>query len=479
MVNGSLETVPDNTVALVGSTVTLRCSTPPQDDPTPRVLWTEFVTNSNGRVISDNRQLLPSHPYAERYSITGDVNDYNLEIRNLTLTDGGRYVCTDVNANPPAQYQGFVELVVMAGDPVCTPLSTITGVLVEDRFYTMECDVRYQGFFPPNMTWTGPGTFNVDNSVTKNDSWSRVSFTAYREIDGGEFVCVTRFVESQEERPPNSASNVPDYVFTFTSGNITVNWGPKEMTIIPRKDFYEVGDVLTCEADARPEPTFVWSNLRTLITEEPGATYTVPADLVNTAQQMRCNARTVVDGSLLTGDSFVDVYVPAVTSPTTPPTTPVPTSPPADSPCNDLTGQWTATNPSAQMCLEVDTRGNILALIRNGTDLFFVTGRGKTVYNDYKHVGFGGIWPAGSTFGVGAFTGECHRCFGNEILLMSGLSRNKQNSPACGQSAGTTLTNIYSFTRYGPPCRGLKELVYKPSEDHIKAMGIPDEYIMM
>jgi len=131
------------------------------------------------------------------------------------------------------------------------------------------------------------------------------------------------------------------------------------------------------------------------------------------------------------------------------------------------------------MCLEVDSKGNILALIRNGTDPFFVTGRGKTVYNDYRHVGVSGQWPEGSTFGVGAFTGECHRCLGNEVLLMSGLSRNKVNRPACGQSAGTHLTNLYAFTRFGPPCRNFNAKVYRPTEEHIRVMGIRPENIML
>jgi len=100
------------------------------------------------------------------------------------------------------------------------------------------------------------------------------------------------------------------------------------------------------------------------------------------------------------------------------------------------------------------------------------------VHNDYKHVGFTGIWPAGSTFGVGGFTGECHRCHGNEILLMSGLARNKQSSQFCGESAGTRLTQHYAFTRFGPPCRQVNVDVYRPTEAHIKRMGIQPQNIM-
>jgi len=476
VVNGDFEEVPENTVAMVGSTVILRCVALPI--PTPRVIWTEFVNFPQGRVISDNRAILPSHPNAARYQIIGAGNEYHLQISNLTMVDAGRYLCGDPSSNPPAMYEGYAQLVVMAGDPVCTELSTITGVIVEDIFYTKQCDVQYMGYFPPNMTWVGPGDYNVDVSVSPTESWTRVSFTARRDIEGSQFVCTTRFVQPADPFPPNSATNIPSYEYVFRGSVLIVNWGPQEITIIPRKEFYEVGDVLTCEADAKPPATYIWSNLRTQGTEPVGATFTVTAALLGTEQIMRCNAYSLIEGTLYTADSFVNVSVPIVTGPTTPTTTPITTPPPADSPCTDLTGQWSAINPDALLCIEVDSKGNVLSLLRNGTDPFFVTGRGKTVYNDYKHIGLTGIWPAGSRFGVGGFVGECHRCFGNEIIQMSGLARNQEDSPNCGLGSPTRLTNLYSFTRYGPPCRGLKADVYRPSEDHIRAMGIPKEHII-
>jgi len=407
VVSGVLVTVPENTVGKVDTTITLYCEA--ATTPIYRVMWTEFVTNTQGRVISDNRSILPSHPNAARYQITGGPDEYNLEIMNATLADGGRYLCGDSLANPPDMHQGFAELVILAGDPECTEIYTETGVIVEDFFYTKECEVRYQGFFPPNMTWTGPGTYNTDNSVTSNVAWTRISFTARREIEGGQFVCTTRFVPSESPLPPDSATNIPDYEYVYSGTILIVNWGPQEITIIPRKDFYEVGDVLTCEADGKPEPRFTWTNMRTLVTEPPGPTFTIKEELLGTEQLMRCNANSLIEGSIYVADSFANVSVPALTTPTTTPIPTEPTSPLPDAPCNDLTGQWTATNPNALVCIEVDQRGNILALIRNGTDPYFVTGSGKTVRNDYKHVGFTGHWPAGARFAVAGFSGECHR----------------------------------------------------------------------
>jgi hypothetical protein len=472
--NGELTAVPENVVSIQGTTVTLSCTA--ASTPTARVMWTEFVTSQTGLILSDNKGVVPTHPNAARYSITGGPLDYNLEIRNLSAADGGRYLCQDINGVPPAPNRGPAEVVVINGDPMCTELATVTGVLVEDRFYQKECEIGYRGNIQPNMTWTGPGDYGIDNSVTVDEAWSRVTFTAHRDIEGGQFVCITRFI-LPENLPGDAATNTPSYVYTFVGSTLIINWGPKDMDINPRQSIYEIGDVLTCTADAKPTPTYRWTNMRTLVTEAPGQTFTVTEELRGTEQTMRCNANSLIEGSLYTADVFNNVTVLALTTPTTPGTTTPTTPPPADGPCLDLTGQWTSTNPNALVCIEVDSKGNILALIRNGTDPFFVTGNGKTVYNDYRHVGFTGLWPAGSDFGVGGFSGECHRCHGNEILLTSGLARNKGHSLECGRSAGTRLTNLYAFTRFGPPCRNIAGKVYRPSAEHIKRFGILPENI--
>jgi len=249
------------------------------------------------------------------------------------------------------------------------------------------------------------------------------------------------------------------------------------MQIAPLKPFYEIGDVVTCTADSKPTPRFVWTNMRTLVSSPPGEDYVVTEDIEGHNQTMRCNANVLIEGGLYTNDVFAPINVPARTTPTTPTTTPSSTTPAADGPCDDLTGRWSSTNPNAQLCIEMDTKGNLLTLIRNGTDLYLVPGNGKTVYGDFKHVGFSAIWPPGQG-GVAGFSGECHKCHGDEVLLLSGLSREKVMSPGCGQSDGTRLTKLYVMTRYGPPCRELDMDVYRPTEAHIRQMRIPAKHII-
>jgi len=314
----------------------------------------------------------------------------------------------------------------------------------------------------------------VEYNTAPNFVAAFLSFTAHREIDDGRFTCVTQF-DAPLTSPPDYATNDPDYTHVHNSNELNVQWGPTSMTVTPIKPYYVEGDNLTCFADSDPVPRYVWANMRTFEIEPAGDTFTIGPDLVGFDQVMRCYAEVQIEGSLFTNNIFVNVSVPLVTTPTLPTTTPTTTPPPPDSPCVNPTGTWSATNPTARMCVEVDEKGNLYVLIRNGTDLFFVPGNGKTVINDYKHIGFGGIWPS-PVRGVGGFAGECHRCNGNEVMLISGTARHKSRSPACGTGSEPQQTNQYVFTRFGPPCTELK--VYRPSKEHIKIFGITPDRIM-
>jgi len=466
LVSGDLSTVPSNTAALAGSTVTLSCAA--VDLPTStRVLWREYATNVGGLTISDGKQLNPTHPNVGRYSITGSELDYHLEIRDVRASDAGLYFCEDING-PPNLSRGYAELIVLESDPLCDDFVPVSGVVVEGEQYNAECEMKFQGNMRPVMTWTGPGQFTGNSSNPATSVWANVRFVAHRDIEDGQFSCRTNF-NPLTTAPPQYATNAPDYVHVYTGPPIVVVWGPNNLQLIPILGEYAEGDIITCHADCKPDCTYKWTNLRTL-QERTGETYIITPDHVGFEQTLRCESRLDLMGFIRTADAFLDCNVPAITTPTTPSTIPPSTPPPADAPCTDVTGRWASSNPDAIVCLEVDSKGNLLTLIRNGSDPFFVTGNGKTVYNDYKHIGFTGVWPLQGA--VGGFTGECHRCHGVEAIQLSGLFRNKRNSDQCGVSAGTQLTRLYTLTRSGPPCRGETLEVYDTKPGQLELMGI-------
>jgi len=417
-------------------------------------MWTEFASSEFGAVISDGRGLVPTHPNVARYSIVGNeaTHEFHLQISNVSYSDGGTYLCQDVQGAPPAVFRRFATMVVLETEPQCTDYATGSGTVIEHGLYSSECTVNYRGNIHPTFEWFGPaGGFTQNGTRPPNSVWSWMYFTAVRGIHGQVFYHDTNFREIQVD--PGYADNLPTLTHRHTGPVLFVAWPPNIINVTPIKPTYEVGDVLLCSPDSNPVSTVQWTNMRTLEPAPPGPTFTVTSDLLGFDQPMRCAANMLVDGSFYYNDVFVNVSVPTPpTIPTT--TTPAPTTaPPADGPCQSISGRWQSSNPSATICFDVDMRGNLFIIIRNGTDLYFVAGRGKTVYNDYRHVGFTAHWP---NTGIAGFSGECHSCFGNEVLLFSGLSRNKFENDVCGESAGTHLTNLYVFTRSGPACIGME-----------------------
>ena len=79
----------------------------------PRIMWAEFATNPSGAIISDGTTILPGYINQDRYRIIHDTDDqYDLEITNLVLEDGGLFVCQDVNLGAGV-YRGKAENTVL------------------------------------------------------------------------------------------------------------------------------------------------------------------------------------------------------------------------------------------------------------------------------------------------------------------------------------------------------------------------------
>jgi len=67
---------------------------------------------------------------------------------------------------------------------------------------------------------------------------------------------------------------------------------PQNVSYTPVKESYEIGDVLTCNSDAVPTPTYVWTDLLTSIAY-PTQVFTIMADMVGPAL-FRCQVTNVV-----------------------------------------------------------------------------------------------------------------------------------------------------------------------------------------
>jgi hypothetical protein len=436
--------LPLNIAVVEGSSVELSCAV--QGPSTAHsIQWIEYAYNPNGAPISDN-EFIGSHPEAARYTILHrDEFEYTLQINPVVLGDGGIYQCQDAQASPVDKRQHSASLTVVATAPNCTSTIRASGVVIDGAYTTNDCTLVYNGGIIPNMTWSGIAPFNPAYVSTPTSVWAGMAFNATRAMDTAAHQCTTYFTGYFLPVPANTATNVPTFTSTFQGPQMFIQWGPTAMAASPIRTRYDAGENLTCTADAFPQATFIWQNLRT------NQVFVGPVVRIDESwrgfnQSMRCEAKNTIEGTIYSQNIFLPVDVNPLT------TTPVPTTPttttevPAVSPCNDLTGPWLSTTPTAaSLCIRLDLANNgaLTGLLKNASDTYWVDIVGRAQSNKFDQVGFNGIWPA--DIGVSSFIGECHRCFGEERLLVNVVSRSR-GSP-CGTPGPVFYTTQYVFHR--------------------------------
>jgi hypothetical protein len=397
---------------------------------------------------------------------------FNLVIQDVTMDDGGTYVCLDGNSGPPSTYSGQAELVVLEADPNCTSLIPAGGVVLENQNYTLSCEVNWSGSisFAPSMTWTGPTPFITTTIPTAGNVWSGASFTIDRSFDTRAYVCQTNFSEPVGV-PGGVASNAPEYEHFFQSIQMFVYWGPKNMYAVPIKQSYQVGDLITCYADAMPPPFYQWQNMITLEVFSSQIYNITEAD-VGQNTTLRCQAQNLIQGFLYSANLFINAYVPAITTPETTPST---TTPPLEANCDNLTGWWLSENPYAELHLRVpaDQTAQVLGFIRNYTDQQWVEVVGRTRIDTYDYVGLTAIWPY--EIGVTGMAGECHKCQGVEVIFTGGLWRSSYDSEACGDGGSPSPNVLYTFHRVSGELYDIHDpsfIVHNPTRHVSGSFGI-------
>ena len=95
-VAGRFSETPQNTAAIVGESVVLKCGSTHPDDT---IVWREFITKpKDGQIIGEQDKLY--HPSRkDRYKLHRiAANKYQLTIMNLKLEDAGLYSCYSTHA---------------------------------------------------------------------------------------------------------------------------------------------------------------------------------------------------------------------------------------------------------------------------------------------------------------------------------------------------------------------------------------------
>jgi len=438
--------LPTNVAIEEGNTITFTCAAAGGGSGQHSVQWTEYASRPDGgSPISDNENI-GSHPEAERYTILHrDPLEYSLQIRDIRISDGGFYECMEAQASVVEKRTHVASLTVVARLPNCTSTIRDSGTVIDLSHNTNDCILTYKGGIIPNMTWTGVGSFNQAQVATSTEVWCGMAFNVSRDMDTRAHQALIHFTNYFHPVPVNIADNVPVYTNVYQSRQMFVYWGPTNMAITPVKAEYDPGDVLTATADAFPPALYAWQNMRTneLYT---GSTITVPENWRGFNTTMRCEAQNTIEGTIYPNNQFQAIYVAPITTPTTTTPTTTTTPPPAVAPCTDLSGPWLSEYPTrASLCVLLNLTSNAMltGMLKNGTDTYWVDIVGRSQLEKFDQVGFNGIWPL--NIGVSSFVGECHRCFGEEQLLVNVVSKNK-GSP-CGYEGNIQYTTQYTFKR--------------------------------
>jgi len=467
---------PLNEWAFAGSDVILTCEADGAP-PDVRIHWWEFVTNEfSGQMVSDNNFIVPSHPNSARYSIIQTTSQhFHLQIRDVRIEDGGSYVCLDGNSAPPNVFRGQAELIVLQSNTNATTQVPANGIVIEGQNYTKSAFIQYKGGLTPTMTWTGPEPYREASVITDRDVFSGIAITCDRGMDGKQFVIQTNFTRPAAV-PEGVADNAPTYNYVHTYQLMFVYWGPQNMYAVPAKPFYEVGDQITCYADAFPSPFYLWQHMGTLVNTNSQVYTVVPSDVDGT-HIIRCQAQNLIQGFLYTQNLFYTIYVPAPTTTPTTPTTPPTTPAPAEANCDLLTGWWMSysPNPYAEMFLTVAAgqTGRVTGFMRNDTDQQWVEIVGRTRTSDYSFLGMSAIWPY--EVGVTGMAGECHKCFGVEVLMTAGNWRASFDSHTCGDGGTPSAHTSFEFyrVRIGPNRMHHPDFkVYRPTKEVSGALGL-------
>jgi hypothetical protein len=442
-----LDQVPDNIAVYEGEDVVLTCAglTNADIESGYRVMWYEFITLPQGNPISDGNQVLPGHPNADRYSIEQPTADtFNLKITNVQGSDGGTYVCQDFNSFTPYRYKFGAQLIVILAAPNCTSSLPANGIVLEESYQTFECLVYFSGNIHPVLNFDGPPPFRQHFTNSSTSVWAGIDFYVNRSMDTRNFRCLTHFDDYFLPVPEDMSEVVPSWTHLTVTQQIFVYWPPKAMYIDGLKPTYAVGDILMCYADAFPAAFYSWQNLETLETFNTQG-FTITESLVGGTFRLRCNAQNIIQGFVYTNNMFTNVTVPVPTTTTEPPTT---TTPPAVSDCFDLTGHWESNDIKATLCLRVDRVNNGLTygVIKNGTDTYYVEMYGRTDDREGQ-IGVTGVWPPRLKFAVASFVGECHRCYGEETLIVNAVAR--YSGGDCNAVGEVEYSTAYVFSRTG------------------------------
>uniref|UniRef100_A0A3P9LP04 Ig-like domain-containing protein n=1 Tax=Oryzias latipes TaxID=8090 RepID=A0A3P9LP04_ORYLA len=238
-----LKVMPEKTVYMSGSEITLSCSA--DSSPSATVQWM-----FNGTYLNKNSQ--------------------QLKLENVSSNNSGVYECIVHNSVTLRHNSGSVGVNIM--DPITSVVVKNTGgPAILHKSLTLLCQVTGP---VQNIQWWKDDQLISPNSTATSADNRTLTFNAVQRSDDGKYVC----------KAFNAVSNMSSSLF-----QVTVHYGPERVNI-SGPNLKKTGDnvTLSCQAESTPPSLFMWyfkdavvSNMSTFnsppLTKELSGQYTCVA----------------------------------------------------------------------------------------------------------------------------------------------------------------------------------------------------------
>jgi len=209
---------PDNTVDLIGETVSLKCRGYSQSQ---NIQWHFLAVGSRIPIMIVNRCRI-NLKFVDLYEVDKADQACNLIIESLTLDLAGTYICTDRTIGIS---RSSAQLVVLKSEPMCKSTTDRMESLNDGTFVDLTCIVRYAGPVAPTMEWLHENdTIIPSDPVESNESRVKTSLTVVAKIPSLiPYRCKTFFKKERivpKQDKVHRAANQLDYT---TCGNRNQN----------------------------------------------------------------------------------------------------------------------------------------------------------------------------------------------------------------------------------------------------------------
>uniref|UniRef100_A0A8C7X3C8 Ig-like domain-containing protein n=1 Tax=Oryzias sinensis TaxID=183150 RepID=A0A8C7X3C8_9TELE len=219
----------------IGGSVMFTTSLTETDGPFSSVNW-----NVNTTILVINYQSgSPFIPPGYQDRITFFPSTLSLELRDLTLDDGGEYGVNVFPENTKISVSPSLEFYEEGSEVILTS----TEQIIEGSSVTLTCEASGSS---PSRKWKKDGSdLSLSENVTLSEDNKVLTFRAVNKDNSGEYVClVSNPVSSSEAK--------------FTPLLLTVN-GPENVQIEGKDKINENDQIkLICSAESTPSATFTW-----------------------------------------------------------------------------------------------------------------------------------------------------------------------------------------------------------------------------